>query len=253
MIRLVYALRRQAHLSLSEFQDYWRDEHGPLVASFQSRLGILRYTQAHGLEDSPNTGVADLRGQMEPPYDGVAEVWWESEERLVEALSSDGGAAILGDEAQFIDLPQSPLWLAHEYPQFSTSLEPMVARPSSGRVKAHFLLRHPTGMTSAAAQRYWLTVHGPLIRSMALALGLLTYQQVHRFETPVERTLRDQRGTVVEPYMGHAEMWFDRLTRPRGPEVKEANMRAAADEANFIDFSRSANWVGKEYVFVDRL
>ena len=32
MIRLVYVLRRLPNLSLQEFQDYWRDAHGPLVA-----------------------------------------------------------------------------------------------------------------------------------------------------------------------------------------------------------------------------
>ena len=51
MIRLVYLLRRQPELSLDEFHRYWRDEHGPLVAFHQVRLGIVRYTQSHRVDD----------------------------------------------------------------------------------------------------------------------------------------------------------------------------------------------------------
>ena len=37
MIRLVFLLRRAPHLSLAEFQHYWRTTHGPLVASHRRR------------------------------------------------------------------------------------------------------------------------------------------------------------------------------------------------------------------------
>jgi uncharacterized protein (TIGR02118 family) len=252
VIRLQVLLHRRPQISLSEFSEYWRDEHGPLIASHQNPLRILRYTQTHRLDEPANDGVDELRGRMEQPYDGVAEFWWESEEHALRALTSEAGTKILADEQHFTDLPRSPSWLAHEYPQFSTALTPHVARPSSAIVKAHFVLRHRVDLTRAEAQRYWLTVHGPLIRSMAASLGLLAYQQVHRFDSPVEETLRGLRGTLVDPYMGHAEMWFDRGIPRRGAEVTEAGRRAAEDEARFIDFERSGSWLGKEYVLIDR-
>ena len=73
MIRLVYLLRRKPELSLEEFHRVWRDEHGPLVAFHQVRLGILRYTQSHRVEDPASESRAAARG-MEPPYDGVGGV-----------------------------------------------------------------------------------------------------------------------------------------------------------------------------------
>ncbi|MGZ6583107.1 MAG: EthD domain-containing protein [Solirubrobacteraceae bacterium] len=252
MIRLVHLLRRREGLSSEDFSDYLRDEHGPLVAAQGSRLGILRYTQTHRLTDPHSARTSELRGEMEEPYDAVAESWWESEDQLEEAMRSQATAALLADEEQFIDLPRSPLWLAHEYPQFSLSLTPFVARPNGTLVKAHFVLRHPSELTLAEAQRYWLTVHGPLIRSMSPALGLLAYQQVHRFDSPLERALRDARGTTVDTYMGHAEMWYDRALTRRSPEIEAANVRAAEDEAHFIDFALSASWMGKEHVVVER-
>jgi hypothetical protein len=256
VIRLVFLLRRQPSLSLAEFQQRWHEEHGPLVASHQTRLGILRYTQTHRLDEPLNALMAAPRGAMEEPYDGVAEVWWDSEDVVSQASSTEAGqranAELLAHEAEFIDLRNSPLWFAHEYPQLSVSLDHVVARPASGIVKVHFPLRHRSDMTMAQAQHYWLTRHGPLVRSMAGARAMLRYQQVHRFETPLEAAFRVPRGTVVEAYTGHAEMWFDRLVPRNGPEVAEAGRRAVEDESRFIDFARSALWIGKEHVFIDR-
>jgi hypothetical protein len=256
VIRLVFLLRRKRGLTLGEFHDRWRLDHGPLVAANQRALGVLRYTQSHRLDDPMNAAIAAARGGMEEPYDGVAELWWESEASLRAASATDAGRrageALLADEAEFIDLASSPLWLAHEYPQVNPTPETIVARPTNRVVKLHFPLRHVTRMSFDDAQRYWRVQHGPLIRSMAPAMGMLRYQQVHRFETPFEEALRASRGTAVEPYTGHAEAWFERGGSAT-PEAIEAGRRAVADERTFIDLPRSAIWIGKEHVFVDRI
>lgn len=257
MIRIVFLLRRKAGLSLGEFHRYWREEHGPLVAGHQKRIGALRYTQSHRLDDPTNERMAMARGGMEPPYDGVAELWWESEEALTATLANDAGraagAALLEDEAKFIDLPNSPLWFTHEYPQVNPTPENLVARERSGIVKLHFPLRFRQDMKADAARTYWRSSHGPLIRSQAAGSGILRYMQVHRFETPLETELRKSRGTTVPSYDGHAEVWFDRTIARTGPEVEIAGRRAVEDESKFIDFKRSCMWIGKEHVFIDRM
>jgi uncharacterized protein (TIGR02118 family) len=257
MIRLVFLLRRKPGASLAEFQTYWRNEHAPLVASFQTKLGILKYVQVHTLDDPSNAAAATARGGMEPIYDGVAELWWENEEAFGAALATEAGrvagAALLADEQKFIDLPHSPLYLTHEYPQVNPTPENLVARERSSLVKLYFPLRHHERLSLADAQRYWRTNHGPLIRRQAQAAGILRYQQVHRFETPFEEALRGPRGTLTPPYTGHAEVWFDRGIARGGPEASEANRRAIEDEAKFIDFKRSSIWIAKEHVIVDRV
>lgn len=256
MIRLVFLLRRKPPLTLAEFQRYWREVHGPLVASFAGDVGVLRYTQAHRLEDPANERMQATRGGMEPEYDGVAELWWDSEEALAGALATDAGAragaALLEDERKFIDLPSSPLWLAHEYPQVNPTPENLVARERSGLVKLHFPLRFRGDLTEEAARTYWRTTHGPLIRSHAYASGILRYLQVHRYASALEVELRRTRGTLVPAYDGHAEVWFDRSVPRGGPEVETASRRAVEDESRFIDFKRSTLWIGKEHVFIDR-
>ena len=67
MIRLVYLLRRKPELSIEEFHRVWRDEHGPLVAFHQIRLGILRYTQSHRLDDPSTEGMAGAAAAWSRP------------------------------------------------------------------------------------------------------------------------------------------------------------------------------------------
>lgn len=256
MIRLTYVLRRRPELTREEFQDYWRRQHGPLVAGHAGRLKILRYVQVHTVDDPVNAQMAEARGGMEEPYDGVAELWWWTRDQIVEALAEpaaqDAAAELVEDERKFIDLERSPLWLAHEYPQVNPVPEELVARERSPLVKLFFCLRHPAGQSMEAAQFYWRTAHGPIIRSIAQAGGILRYLQVHRVEDELEAALRQARGTRDEPYTGHAELWYDRRGWGNAiPERARGGQLAIEDESKFIDFRRSAMWIAKERVFVD--
>jgi uncharacterized protein (TIGR02118 family) len=118
MIKLVFCLRRLPHLSRTECQRYWRETHGPLVRRHAATLRIRRYVQVHTLDDPLNDALRASRGGPEP-FDGVAELWWDSREDLAAATSSPEGrrasAALLEDERRFIDLARSPLWIAEEH------------------------------------------------------------------------------------------------------------------------------------------
>jgi uncharacterized protein (TIGR02118 family) len=117
MLKLTFCLRRRPALTLAEFQDYWVNQHGPLVRRLQPALGMVRYVQVHRLDTDLADGMRKVRGAPEP-YDGVAELWWESEESFRAARrhpeGREAGRLLLEDEAKFIDLPNSPLWLSHE-------------------------------------------------------------------------------------------------------------------------------------------
>ncbi|MGE0824687.1 MAG: EthD domain-containing protein [Candidatus Binatia bacterium] len=257
MIRLEFVLRRKPGMSRADFQRYWRDVHGPLVAKHSTTLNIHRYVQLHTLADPINDQLAGARGTMEPPYDGVAELWWTNREVLASTTNAAGQAAakeLLEDEKNFIDLPNSPLWFAYEYPQVNPS-EDIVAREHSALVKLFFCLRHHPQQSLDEAQLYWRTNHGPLIRGISQGMRMKRYLQVHYYEEGAAQQLRSVRGTTVAPYTGHAEAWFDRAdfaTLANTPEGKRAMELAVEDEAKFIDFPRSAIWIGKERVFIDR-
>jgi uncharacterized protein (TIGR02118 family) len=117
VIKLTFAVRRRTDIDPAEFHSYWRDQHGPLVRSLRPALGIRRYVQTHRLETPLNDVLRASRSALEP-FDGVAELWWDDLDALVAATSSpDGSAAartLLEDEARFIDLEHSALWLGEE-------------------------------------------------------------------------------------------------------------------------------------------
>lgn len=259
MIRLTYVLRRKPDMSLEDFQKYWRVNHGPLVAKHATTLDILRYVQVHTLDEPTTDTSHGGRGTMLEPYDGVAELWWTSRDAFLAAFMTEEGQAaaneLLEDEKKFIDLPNSPLWFAYEYPQVNPTPETLVAKENNTILKFYYPLRHLPNLSLDEAQLYWRTTHGPKIRMIAQQNGILRYVQVHRYEDELDSALREPRGTKEEPFTGHAELWFDRAGMVAGAEMPErvkALEIAIEDERNFIDFTRSAMWMAKEHVFIDR-
>jgi len=118
MVKMVYCLRRLPHLSREEFQRYWREKHGPLVQKHADTLRIRRYVQVHTGYDQRNENFQSSHGGPEP-YDGVAELWWDSPEGLSSGTPSaerqQASDELFEDEKNFIDHSKSPAWWADEH------------------------------------------------------------------------------------------------------------------------------------------
>jgi uncharacterized protein (TIGR02118 family) len=119
VIKLVFCLRRRPEYSVEEFQTYWREKHAPLVRQMAPALGIRRYTQCHSFSDPRLASSAKARQCVVEPYDGVAELWWESLDELMRIASRresrEAGRMLLEDEHRFIDLQNSPLFFTEEH------------------------------------------------------------------------------------------------------------------------------------------
>ena len=119
MIKLTFCLRRRPDLTAEEFSRYWKDEHGPLVRDRARVLGIRKYQQVHTL-DEPDLHAALQRrnGGAPEPFDGIAEVWVDDVATFRGGSGTDeakrAARELLEDEARFIDLPASPMWLGEE-------------------------------------------------------------------------------------------------------------------------------------------
>lgn len=118
MIKLVFCLRRLPTLTMAEFQRYWGGDHAQLVGTHAAALRLRRYVQNHTFSDPRLAPAIDIRGGQVDPFDGVAELCWDSIEDLGEAMSTPeglaAGAALLEDEKTFIDLANSPLFFTTE-------------------------------------------------------------------------------------------------------------------------------------------
>jgi uncharacterized protein (TIGR02118 family) len=119
MVKLIFCLHRRPEMTAEEFHRYWRDEHGPLVARHAPVLGIRRYVQLHSVTGPVNGALAAARGTPDA-YDGVAELWFDDADSLMDGAASDAGRAaaaeLARDEARFIDHGRSPLFVAEEHP-----------------------------------------------------------------------------------------------------------------------------------------
>jgi uncharacterized protein (TIGR02118 family) len=117
MIKLVFSLRRKPGMSHEEFQRYWREDHAALVQSHQEVLGIRRYVQVHADHGPVTEALTGSRGAPEP-YDGVAELWYDSREALAnrgkDPDARAAGKELFEDEQKFIDHATSPIWIGEE-------------------------------------------------------------------------------------------------------------------------------------------
>jgi uncharacterized protein (TIGR02118 family) len=118
MIKLVFSLRRKPEMTREEFQAYWRNEHASLVSRHAEALRIRRYVQTHALSSEVAAAQSAARGSEPDVYDGEAELWWDSLEDVVAAVSTPEGQQaaleLLEDERRFIDLERSPMWIGEE-------------------------------------------------------------------------------------------------------------------------------------------
>jgi hypothetical protein len=133
VLKILFCLRRNPALSQAEFISYWRDKHTPLVLARAEVLGIRRYVQNYSLDDAASARLSDIRGRA-TPFDGMAEVWWDgpiSPGKFSDEESRAAQLELIEDERRFIDLPNSPIFIAkaHERYRHSSYTEGAVPQP----------------------------------------------------------------------------------------------------------------------------
>ena len=93
MIKRFVILRRKPGMTVEEFRHYWTHVHGELIAKIP---GLLKYTQYHvrseRLDDTDDF------------IDGIAELWFESEEAQRQAYQSEEYKAVVADEANLFEM-----------------------------------------------------------------------------------------------------------------------------------------------------
>ena len=118
MVKFIMCVTRHPDMTREQFRDYWMNSHGPFFMQNAAAMRARKYVQSHTLDSPLNEGLRSSRGMM-PEYDGVAEVWFESEQDLIEGMSSPEGqklgAALLEDENNFIDHAKSSAFIVQEH------------------------------------------------------------------------------------------------------------------------------------------
>jgi uncharacterized protein (TIGR02118 family) len=105
-------------MSREEFQDYWLNHHGPLFQRFAETYRAVRYVQSHTIDSPLNENLKVSRG-LSDGYDGIGEIWWQSEKDFMEAVTSPEGQELrkmfIEDEARFVNLGASSAFFTVEH------------------------------------------------------------------------------------------------------------------------------------------
>lgn len=143
MIKFVMCVRRRSGLTRAQFHDYWLNRHGPLFARYAATYRAVRYVQSHTLTTPLNDAVRRARGMSagggagaldaDEAFDGIGEIWWESEQDFVAAVGSAEGQMLrrlfLKDEARFVDATRSTAFFTCEHVLVDTT--PQASHPLS--------------------------------------------------------------------------------------------------------------------------
>ena len=118
MIKFVFCAKRLPGMTRAEFQDDWLNHHGPLFKKFADAYRAVRYVQSHTIDSPLNENIKNSRWLSEA-YDGIGEIWWQSEEDFLAAISSPEGqklrAMFVEDEARFVNLAASSAFFTVEH------------------------------------------------------------------------------------------------------------------------------------------
>jgi len=104
LVKGVWQLKRKPGMRLAEFRRYWLEVHGSLGGQLP---GLRRYVQSYLIDE------AYL--YAEPRYDGVAQLWFDSEDALRAGFDSTAGKALYADGANFVEASVTRHFVAQEY------------------------------------------------------------------------------------------------------------------------------------------
>jgi uncharacterized protein (TIGR02118 family) len=104
MIKLVYCIAKKPGMSDEEFFHYWEHVHGPIGARIP---GVRRLVQSHRVHAPGDARTAD--------YDGMAELWFDDMEALLEARRSPEWRASSEDEEKFVDRSKAAYFVSVEH------------------------------------------------------------------------------------------------------------------------------------------
>ena len=90
-VKLIALLKAEPGMTREDFARRWIDEHAPFTLRFPNLKG---YRINIALEE-----YQEIEGEL--PYDGTAELWWDSLEEMQADYASSEAAATVADASAF--------------------------------------------------------------------------------------------------------------------------------------------------------
>jgi uncharacterized protein (TIGR02118 family) len=219
MVKALTFIKRRAGMSVEEFQTYWRTHHPGAVTKLP---GIRRYVQSHVLPTA--------YGKGEPVHDGIAEVWADDTNALRAMTQSPAYAAVVADEAKFIDRARMGVLVTEEH----------VVKDGTGSLKVIEFFNRRQDLGVEAFQRRWRDEHAVLATRVP---GVRRYV--------ISATRASAYASGREPaYDGAASMWFDSADALKAAGGSPEYKALVADRVNFLAPGQPPFLLTTEYVVV---
>jgi uncharacterized protein (TIGR02118 family) len=217
MVKGLFFARRKPGWTPHDFQQYWRTKHAELTKPLTH---VLRYVQSHTLASSYGNPAMPY-GESDPPYDGMATMWFNStEERRIGNMGAPALIAI-NDQANFTEMSARRFLLTNEVVQKE-------GRAGPGAVHLIALITRKDGLSVEQFQNHWREHHGPLAAEVP---ELRRYVQDH----PLPELYGGRNAPLCD---GVAEAWFDSLEDLQRSTERPQVKAVRADEPNFMDVSK---------------
>ncbi len=215
-VKMIVGCKRKPDISLAAFQQYWRNEHAPIVARASRGRGMVRYVQNHV--------VSEAGAASEPAFDGVAEAWFDSPKAAGSLARSADYAAVREDEACFVDRSSLFAFLTEEVVSHSDE----ASHPEIKRIQ--FFKRRPD-TKSEYFHFHWRELHAPLVGALP---GLMLYV---RCRPCVPKASNGQQ----HPYDGVEMIGYRDREALAASELSPAFIRIREDRSLFLDEERVAS------------
>ncbi|MBB4041784.1 uncharacterized protein (TIGR02118 family) [Microvirga flocculans] len=189
MIVRMGLLTRRPEVSQADFRRHWREVHGPLAARLP---GLRRYHQNH-VVDTRQLAIDHARGSWS--IDGISELWFDSDEDMNRALSSEEYMEVARDHHLFVG--QTGL---------ITAVQNVVVPvdPAAGLlVKRMSILTRKAGLTPEQFKEEWWGFHAEAVGKFPNLMG---YTQ--NLVTGRSAGLGQPASYEALPIDGMVEMWF---------------------------------------------
>lgn len=95
MIKLIALLKRKPGITMEEFKTRWVEEHTKLSAKLP---GLIDYRINIAIDEQ------EIEGEL--PYDGTAELWWDSLEDMKASFDTEIGSIAGADADEFCEIRQ---------------------------------------------------------------------------------------------------------------------------------------------------
>jgi uncharacterized protein (TIGR02118 family) len=188
VIKLVSPMTRRDLMPKAEYDDYYVNVHTKKAAVLP---GLRKYVAA--------ICFRGVHGD-EPPYDSIAELWWDNVESQQAIFQEPTWNEVRTDHTTF--LSGRTMWLSEEH-EFLNRVPPG-AQP----IRYVALLTRKDGMSAADFKRYWFERHVPLALETP---GLLRYRACP--------SIMSVNAPSQAPFDGMVEMWFE------NPDAFDASFR----------------------------